>query len=93
MQPITSVDGGLLDKFFPMLQEKKRILWKKVVIGIIVPLNVIVQASKSGKSSDEKYRTLSNQVLGPLVSRKFLLFFDFWITQTDLKRFRAVFPN
>ena len=35
----------------------------------------------------------TNEVLRPLVGRKFLLFLDSWKTQTDLTEFRAVFPN
>ena len=60
---------------------------------MIIPANVIVQASKSGKSSIEKHRVFLNDVLRPLVRTKFLLFLDSWRTQTDLARFRTVFPN
>ncbi|CAF2914162.1 unnamed protein product [Rotaria sp. Silwood2] len=59
----------------------------------VVPPNVIVKASKSGISSDEKHHAFLNEVLGPLVGEKFLLFLDSWKTQADLTKFRAVFPN
>ena len=66
---------------------------KSVQTDLNVPPNVVVQASKSGKSSGEKHRFLLNKVLRPLVGRKFLLFLNCWKTQTDMKKFRAVFPN
>ncbi|CAF1364324.1 unnamed protein product [Rotaria sp. Silwood1] len=34
-----------------------------------------------------------NEVLPPLVGKKFLLFLDSWKTQADLTKFRAAFPN
>jgi len=58
-----------------------------------VPPNVVVRASNSEKSSDEKHRTFLNVVRRPLVGRKFLLFLDCWTTQTDLRKLRAVFPH
>ncbi|CAM4907822.1 unnamed protein product [Rotaria socialis] len=92
-KPITSADGQLLDKFLLILQETENEFGKRVERDLIVPPNVVVRASKSGKSSDEKHRTFLNEVLRPLVGRKFLLFLDCWTTQTDLKKFRAVFPH
>ncbi|CAF2909990.1 unnamed protein product [Rotaria sp. Silwood2] len=93
VQPITSADGRLLDKFLLILQEKENQFGKRVQTDLYVPSNVVVQASKSGKSSGEKHRIFLNEVLRPSVGRKFLLFLDCWKTQTDLKKFRAVFPN
>ncbi len=61
--------------------------------NLIVPPNVVVRASKSGKSSDEKHRAFLNEVLRPLVGKKCPLFLDSWTTQADLTKFRAVFPN
>ena len=61
--------------------------------NLIVPRNVVVKASKSGKSSDEKHRVFLNEVVHPLVGRKFLLFLDCWTTQASLSKFREVFPN
>ena len=52
-----------------------------------------MRASKSGKSSAEKHPTFLNEVLRPVVGRKFLLFLDYWPAQADTKRFRAVFPH
>ncbi|CAF4765850.1 unnamed protein product, partial [Rotaria sp. Silwood2] len=60
---------------------------------LTVPPNVVVKASKSGKSSGEKHRAFLNEVLRPLVSKKFLRFLDSWKTQADLIKFRAVFPD
>ncbi|CAF3844339.1 unnamed protein product [Rotaria magnacalcarata] len=85
LQPITSADGQLLSKFFLILQEKEKEFSTRVQKDLIVPPNVVVRASKSGKSSNEKHRTFLNDVLRPLVGRKFLLFLDCWTTQTDLK--------
>ena len=42
--------------------------------GLGVPPNVVVQASKPGKSSVEEHGIFLNEVLCPLVGRKFLLF-------------------
>ncbi|CAF4024087.1 unnamed protein product [Rotaria magnacalcarata] len=81
VQPVTSADGHLLEKFFLILQEKENEFGKRVQTDLIVPPNVVVRASKSGK------------ILRPLVGRKFLLFLDSWKTQADLTKFRAVFPN
>ena len=61
--------------------------------NLIVPPNVVVRASKSGKSSSEKHHTFLNEVLRPLVGKKFLLFLDCWTSQTDLTKFRTVFPS
>ncbi len=93
MQPIASADGQLLDKFFLILQEKENEFGKRVEKDLIVPSNVVMRASKSGKSSGEKHRIFLKEVLRPLVGRKFLLFLDYWPTQTDMKKFRAVFPH
>ncbi|CAF3778175.1 unnamed protein product [Rotaria sordida] len=92
-KPVTSADGCLLGKFFLILQEKGNEFGKKVQKDLIVPSNVVVGASKSGKSSGEKHHTFLNEVLRPLVGNKFLLFLDSWKTQADLTKFRAVFPN
>ncbi|CAF1254595.1 unnamed protein product [Rotaria sordida] len=93
VQPVTSADGCLLGKFFLILQEKGNEFGKKVQKDLIVPSNVVVGASKSGKSTGEKHHTFLNEVLRPLVGNKFLLFLDSWKTQADLTKFRAVFPN
>ncbi|CAF1299200.1 unnamed protein product [Rotaria sordida] len=93
VQPVTSANGHLLDKFLLILQEKENTFGTRVQQNLIIPPNVVVRASKSGKSSDEKHHTFLNEVLRPLVGKKFLLFLDAWKTQTDLTKFRAVFPN
>ena len=93
VQPITSADAHLLDRFLLILQEKENQFGKRVPTDLDVPPNVVVQASKSGKSSGEKHGIFLNEVFRPLVGKKFLLFLDCWKTQTDLKKFRAVFPN
>ncbi|CAF3759484.1 unnamed protein product [Rotaria sp. Silwood1] len=74
-------------------KEKKNEVGKREEKDLIVPPNDVVQASKSGKSSDEKHRVFLNEVLRRLVGRKFLLFLDCWTTQADLKKFREVFPH
>ncbi|CAF1169429.1 unnamed protein product, partial [Didymodactylos carnosus] len=91
--PITSADRRLLDKFLLILREKENQFGQRVQIDLIVPPNIIVRASKSGKSSDGKYRTFLNEVLRSLVGKKFLLLLDSWKPQADLEKFRAVFPN
>ena len=93
VQPITSAAGQLLDKFLLILQEKENEFGKIVQKNLIVPPNVVVRASKSGKSSDEKHRIFLHEVLRPLVGRKFVLLLDCWKTQADLKKFRSAFPN
>ncbi|CAF1372128.1 unnamed protein product [Rotaria sp. Silwood1] len=93
VQPVTSADNRLLDKFLLILLEKDDQIGKRVQKYLIIPPNVVVQASKSGKSSDEKHRTFLNEVLHPLVGRKFLHLLDSWKTQADLRKFRAVFPD
>ncbi|CAF4562510.1 unnamed protein product, partial [Rotaria sp. Silwood2] len=93
VQPITSADGQLLHKFFLILQEKEKEFGERVEKDLIVPPNVVVRASKSGKSSNEKHRIFLNEVLSPLVDRKFLLFLDCWPTQADLKKLRTVFAH
>ena len=93
VQPITSAAGQLLSKFLLVLQEEENEFGKVVQKNLIVPPNVVVRASKSGKSSDNKHRIFLHEILRPLVGRKFLLLLDCWTTQADLKEFRAVFPN
>ena len=93
VQPVTSANGHLLDKFLLILQEKENTFGTRVQQNLIIPPNVVVRASKSGKSSDEKHHAFLNEVLRPLVGKKFLLFLDAWKTQTDLTKFRAIFPN
>ncbi|CAF1434446.1 unnamed protein product [Rotaria sp. Silwood1] len=74
-------------------KEKENEFGKRVEKDLIVPPNVVVRASKSGKSNDEKHRIFLNAVLRALVDRKFLIFLDCWTTQADLKKFRALFPH
>jgi hypothetical protein len=93
VQPVTSANGHLLDKFLLILQEKENQFGQRVQKNLIIPPNVVVKASKSGKSSGEKHYAFLTEVLRPLVGKKFLLFFDCWKTQADLTKFRAVFPN
>ena len=61
--------------------------------NMIIPPNVIVQASKSGKSSVENYCIFLNDVLCPLVRTKFLLILDPWRTRTNQDRVGGVFSN
>ncbi len=93
VQHITSADGQLLHKFFLILQEKENEFGKRVETNLVVPPNVVVRASKSGKSSTEKHHTFLNEVLRPVIGRKVLLFLDCWPTQAETKKFRAVFPH
>jgi hypothetical protein len=93
VQPIISAAGQLLDKFLLILQETDNEFGKRMREHSMVPPNVVVRASKSRKSSDKKHHTFLNEVLCPLVDRKFLLFLDCWTTQADRKKFRAVFPH
>ncbi|CAF1566209.1 unnamed protein product [Rotaria sordida] len=93
VQPVTSADGHLLDKFLLILQEKGNTFGKNVQKHLIVPPNIVVEASKSGKSSNEKQTAFLHEVLCPLVGKKVLLFLDSWKTQPDLTKFRAGFPN
>jgi len=93
VQPITSTDGHLLNKFLLIIQEKENTFGKNIQKNLIVPANVVVKASKSGKSIGEKHHAFLNEVLRPLVGKKFLLFLDSWKNQVDLIKFRAVFPN
>jgi len=76
VQPVTSADGHLLENFLLILQEKDNQFGKRVEKNLIVPPNVVVRASKSGKSSDGHHHTFLNEVLRPLVGKKFLLFLD-----------------
>ena len=48
MQPVTSADGQLLDRFLPKRQEKDDQFGKIVQQNLFIPPNVVVQASKSG---------------------------------------------
>ncbi|CAF1538898.1 unnamed protein product, partial [Rotaria sp. Silwood1] len=93
IQPVTSANGLLLAKFLLILQEKENTLGKRVQKNLIIPPNVVVRASKSGKSNDENHHVFLNEVLRPFVDKKFLLFLDAWKTQADLTKFRAVFPH
>ncbi|CAF4899008.1 unnamed protein product, partial [Rotaria sp. Silwood1] len=93
IQSVTSANGLLLDKFLLELQEKENTLGKRVQKNLIIPPNVVVRASKSGKSNDENHHAFLNEVMRPFVGKKFLLFLDAWKTQADLTKFRAVFPH
>ncbi|CAF0968587.1 unnamed protein product [Rotaria sordida] len=93
VQPATSADSRLLDKFFLILQEKENEFGKRVQKDLVLPPNVVVRASKSEKSGAEKHHAFLNEVRRPLVGKKFLLFLDSWKTQADLTKFRVVFPN
>ena len=93
VQPVTSADGHLLDKFLLILQEKENTFGKNVHKNLIVPPNVLDKASKSGKSSDEKHHAFLNEVLHLLIGKKCFLFLNSWKAQTDLTKFRAVFPS
>jgi len=93
VQPVTSAAGRLLNKFLLILQEKDDEFGKIVEKNMIIPPNVIVQASKSGKSTAAKHYIFLNDVLRPFVHKKFLLFLDSWTIQTDQNKFRKVFPH
>jgi hypothetical protein len=93
VQPICSADGHLLDKFLLILQEKANSFGPRVQRDLIVPPNVVVRASKSGKSSNEIHHIFLTQVLHPCAPDEFLLILDSWKTQTGLDKFRKVFPD
>lgn len=93
VQPVVSAGGRLLEKFLLILQEKHDEFGKRIQKNLIVPPNVIVRASKSGKSSHEKHHVFLKDVLHPCVGKKFLLFLDAWKTQTSQDKFRSVFPH
>src|SRR5439155_250864 len=73
VQPVTSANGRLLDKFLLILREKENTFGQRMQKDLIVPPNVVVKASKAAKSSDEKHHAFLNEVLRPLVGRKFHL--------------------
>ena len=83
----------MLDKFLLILHEKENQFGTRLEKDLIVPQNVVVKASKSRKSSDEKHHVFLKEVLHPSVGKKCLLFLDCWTTQASLSKFREVFPN
>ncbi|CAF3971662.1 unnamed protein product [Rotaria sp. Silwood1] len=93
VQPISSAAGHLLNKFLLILHEKQNKFGTRVQKDLIVPPNVVVRASTSGKSNDENDRIFLKEILAPVVGTKFLVFLDCWKTQTGLDKFRSVFPN
>ena len=93
MQPVSSAAGHLLNRFLLILHKKQNDFRARVQKDLIVPPNIEVRASTSGKSSDEKHHIFFQEVLWPVVRTKLLLFLDCWQTQADLDKFRAVFPN
>ena len=56
VQPIPSADGRLSEKFLLTLQEKENQFGKTIQKHLVVSPYVVVQASKSGKSSSERHR-------------------------------------
>ena len=74
VQPISSTAGHLLNKFLLILQEKQNNFGIRVQKNLIVPPNVVVRASTSGKSSNENHRIFLEEVLAPVVRTKFLCF-------------------
>ena len=76
LQPVTSAAGRLLEKFFLILHEKENEFGRRVQKGLFVPPNVVMRRPKPGKGTDENHCTFLNEVLCPLVGRKFLLFLD-----------------
>jgi hypothetical protein len=63
VQPIASGHGQLLDKFLLILQEKANEFGASMRKDLIGPPNIIAEASKSRKSSNEKCRTFLIKVL------------------------------
>jgi hypothetical protein len=59
-----------------ILHEKQNDFGIRVQKDLIVPPYVVVRASTSGKSNDEKHRIFLKEVLWPAVHLKFLLFLD-----------------
>ena len=82
-----------MEKFFLILHEEENEFGRRVQKDLFTPPNIVLRVSKTGKSTDENHRTILNEVLRPLVDRKFLLFLDARKTQTCLNKFRTVFPN
>ncbi|CAF4221215.1 unnamed protein product [Rotaria sordida] len=93
VQPVTSAAGRLLNKFLLVLQEREDEFGSIVLKNMIIPPNVIVQASKSGNSTAANHYIFLNDVLHPCVHKKFLLFLDSWTIRTDQNKFRKVFPH
>jgi hypothetical protein len=50
IQPVTLANGHLLEKYLLILQEKENQFGERVEKKLIIPPNVVVKASKSGKA-------------------------------------------
>ena len=74
MQPVSSAAGHLLNKLLSILHEKQYDFGVRVQKDLILPSNVVVRASTSGKISDEKHRIFLEEVLWPAVHTKIPFF-------------------
>ena len=76
---ITTCNFGcwsFIGEFSLILHEKKNEFGRRIQKDLFVPPNVAVRAPKSGKSTDDNHRTFLNEVLRPLIGRKFRLLLD-----------------
>ena len=94
IQPVISAAGNLLPQFLLIHQESKGVFGPRVVQNLFRPPNVVIQCSKSGKTTTAIHKVFLNEIIKPNVSsKKVLLLLDSWGGQTDQIHFDEAFPK
>ncbi|XP_032682282.1 uncharacterized protein LOC116849335 isoform X2 [Odontomachus brunneus] len=78
IMPIISASGRLLSPLYIVLKESTGTFGPRVQETLFRPVNIYIQASKSGKLTSEHFKTWFSEVYVPNTGRKSMLLLDSW---------------
>lgn len=78
IMPIISANGRLLSPLYMVLKESTGTFGPRVQETLFRPVNIYIQASKSGKLTSEHFKTWFSEVYLPNTGRKSMLLLDSW---------------
>ncbi|XP_070529783.1 uncharacterized protein [Cardiocondyla obscurior] len=78
IMPIISASGNLLSPLYLVLKESTGTFGPRVKESLFRPVNIYIQASKSGKLTSEYFKTWFSEVYLPNTGRKSMLLLDSW---------------
>jgi len=78
IMPIISASGRLLSPLYIVLKESTGTFGPRVQETLFRPVNIYIQASKSGKLTSEHFKTWFSEVYLPNTGRKSMLLLDSW---------------
>lgn len=78
IMPIILASGRLLSPLYIVLKESTGTFGPRVQETLFRPVNIYIQASKSGKLTSEHFKTWFTEVYLPNTGRKSMLLLDSW---------------